>query len=81
MWFGTEEHLSPVLSSGSVSSVPAVEWRVLPTPATTANPAETIGGWPTDTNGTVVVSRILVFRLISQMECTRKNMFTFSLSH
>jgi hypothetical protein len=43
-----------VLSSGSVYRVPEVEWWVLLIPATMANPAEMIGGWPNDTNETVV---------------------------
>jgi hypothetical protein len=54
MLFGKEENLSPVLSSGSVYRVPEVEWWVLLIPATMANPAEMIGGWPNDTNETVV---------------------------
>ena len=43
-----------MLSSGSVYSVLEVEWWVLLTLAATANPAEMIGGWPNDTNETVI---------------------------
>ncbi len=47
MSFVEENHLSPVLSSASVYTVPEVEWQALLTLAAAPNPAELIasGGW------------------------------------